>query len=183
MLDDDARAKIATSYLSHILIAVDANDRSAPFRDFLDNWYAYENAGGHLTSGGRPVWFNNPCARRHQRALSDMHFVSREAGAILASARDEAGRYADLRNGKDATIRLMVDHAIPLRVLRHMLFDDPALRSIDALRAFLQAHYRLGVLTFDENARLNSLGLVSAMPSDWNGRDVFARYAVAGITA
>jgi len=59
--------------------------------------------------------------------------------------------------------------------------DDPALPSIDALRAFLKAHYRLGVLTFEENARLNSRGLVSRMPDNWDGRDVFARYSTVGI--
>ena len=181
MLTTEARARIAESYLHHIIIALEAEDRAAPFRDFLDNWFAYETVRGHLTTGGRPIWFNNPCAKRHKAALAAMHFVSRNAAAILADASSAGSQYAKMRLGKGPSIRLMVDHAIPLRVLRQTMFEDSRLKSIDALRAFLRQNYRLGVVTFEENARLSSLVLVSAMPGDWSGADPFARYAAAGI--
>ncbi len=188
MVDDDAvmftkeaRVRIAASYLHHIIIALEAEDRAAPFRDFLDNWYAYETGGGHLTTGGRPIWFNNPCAKRHNGALGAMHFVSRRAAAILADAIAAGSQYAEMRLGKDSAVRLMVDHAIPLRVLRQMMFEDPGLRSPESLQTFLLQNYRLGVVTFEENARLSSLGLVSAMPSDWSGADPLARYVAAGV--
>lgn len=61
------------------------------------------------------------------------------------------------------------------------MFEDPELRSPEFLQTFLRQNYRLGGVTFEENARLSSLGLVSAMPSDWSGGDPFARYAAAGI--
>lgn len=181
MLTKEARARIAASYLHHIIIALEAEDGAAPFRDFFDNWYAYETGGGHLTTGGRPVWFNNPCAKRHNGALAAMHFVSRQAAAILADASAAGSQYAEMRLSKESAVRLMVDHAIPLRVLRQTMFEDSGLRSPESLQTFLRQNYRLGVVTFEENARLSSLGLVSAMPGDWSGADPFARYAAAGI--
>jgi hypothetical protein len=54
---------IADSYLDHIRIAVEAQDRSAPFRDFVDNWNAFHAPHSHhRSSGDRPRWFNNPSA-------------------------------------------------------------------------------------------------------------------------
>jgi len=37
------------------------------------------------------------------------------------------------------------------------------------------------VVTCDEPALLNKFGLRSTMPRDWDGKDVFARYAAIGI--
>lgn len=52
---------LADSYLDHIQIAVEAQDRGAPFRDFLDNWNAFNAQHEHHRSrGDRPRWFNNP---------------------------------------------------------------------------------------------------------------------------
>ena len=110
-----------------------------------------------------------------------MHYVSRQAASILADASAAGSQYAEMRLGKDSAVRLMVDHAIPLRVLRQTMFEDPGLRSPESLQTFLLQNYRLGVVTFEENARLSSLRLVSAMPSDWSGADPFARYVAAGI--
>lgn len=37
------------------------------------------------------------------------------------------------------------------------------------------------VVTKEEDARLNELGLNSKMPSDWDQKDLWARYHAAGI--
>jgi hypothetical protein len=181
-MDDLTRRRLADSYLDHVLIALEARDRGAPFRDFLDNWYAYEVGKGHLTKGGRPIWFNNPCAQTHQEALAAMHFVSRDARAILSQAREEATTFRSLRNERHPSVRLMVDHAVPLRILVRHLFEEEALRSREAIRGYLCDWYRMGVITSSEDARLNAAGLRSAMPQPWDG-SVFARYVAASIEA
>lgn len=181
MLSHTHREGLANSYLHHILIALVAGDRGAPFRTFLDNWYAYHVGNDHLTAGGRPVWFNNPCARRHQRALLAMHFLSKDAAKILEQATRDSTAYLLARRRRQAEIRLMVDHSIPLMRLREAMFADKELRTIDAIRDFLLSNFRLGVLTADEDSQLNTLGLNNAMPEDWDGSDPFARYFKAGI--
>jgi len=39
----------------------------------------------------------------------------------------------------------------------------------------------LGVITFEEDSKLNQIKLKSKMPEDWDGDAVFARYDKAGI--
>ncbi len=181
MLDETVRQKIAESYCSHILIALEAGDHGAPFRDFLDNWYAHHVGEGHLTAAGRPIWFNNPCAAKHQSALSKMHFVSKNAAAILAQAKTSRLKFIGLRSQKDQTVRLMVDHAVPISLMCQMMFKDAKIRSVGAIQTFLLHFYRLGVLTYEEDQRLNRLGLQRKMPDNWDKNDIFARYHAAAI--
>lgn len=177
------RAQLAESYLDHIAIALSVNDQGAPFRTFIDNWYAFETGTGHLTKGERPIWFNNPCAKTHNSALRAMHFQSVSAAAVIEFAGTDPRRYLEARQAKDTAVRLMVDHAIPLRVLVQLLSaaakGEPPSR--ENIRAHLRRWYRLGVITAAEDARLNQRGLRSAMPASWDGKDLYARYAEAGI--
>lgn len=179
-MEHEHRRALATSYLDHLLIAIEAADRGAPFRTFLDNWYAYEVGGGHLTRGGRPIWFNNPCAVTHQAALASMHFRSEAAARVLAQASVDPAAYRRRRAEDGLSVRLMVDHAVPLRVLVQAMFDDPTLRTREALRRHLLDNYRLGVITSEEDAILRHHGLTSAMPNPWCGSP-FARYTHARI--
>jgi hypothetical protein len=181
MMKEEQRRRIAASYLTHILVAIEAGDHAAPFRDFLDNWYAYEVGTGHLTSGGRPIWFNNPGAHRHHAALSRMHFISRGAAEILARSTSDRAGYVEMWTKKDPAHRLMVDHAVPIGVLRRTMFEDEALRSPAAIGAFLGRYFRLGVLTSSEDQTLNRMGLRDTMPADWDRSSVFARYQAADI--
>lgn len=51
----ERRAVLAASYLEHIRIALEAGDRGAPFRDFIDNWAALNSGTDHhVSSGDRP---------------------------------------------------------------------------------------------------------------------------------
>jgi hypothetical protein len=46
----------------------------------------------------------------------------------------------------------------------------------------LKKLYHVRLVTHAEHKHLTELGLRYEMPPDWDGVDVFARYAVAGIT-
>jgi hypothetical protein len=182
----DRLKEIERSYLEHILLALRVRDRAAPYRDFLDNWYAFRVREGHLTQGHRPIWFNNPCAIARGAALRNMHFISANADAVLRHARDAPDEYRAAREAKDSGCRLMVDHSVPLgMIVAHLQrqFDAAPNRNADWVEQELVRLYHLGVITSEEDARLNSLGLRSAMPRDWDGVDVEARYKAAGISA
>jgi len=170
--------RIANSYVTHVLVAINAGDRAAPFRDFMDNWYAFNNGEANLlTSGSRPRWFNNPDAVKFGNALNAMHFKSVAADKILKLARDDPEKYHIRRKEKDPLIRLMVDHSVPLLHIRdRLLFNPKAQHTEETVRSILCRWYRLGVITADEDHRLNGKGLQSRMPDSWDENDVFARY-------
>lgn len=171
MLVEQPADKIAAyekGYLQHLLLFTQHQSSDGHlFRTLVDNWYGYHRAGPFLNSRGRPHWFNNVQGKDHGKlgtALAAMDYISEEAAIAL---RSQAGN-------------LVKDHAIPIRALRiAMLEERPS--SIEAIREYLLRWYRLGVITQSEHNRLRQLGLVSAMPSDWDERDVFARYLTAGI--
>lgn len=182
------RAILATSYLEHIRIALEAKDRGAPFRTFIDNWAAFSSGTDHhVTGGDRPKWFNNPCLRTRQAMLYSLDFRSEATEPVLEHARVAPADYQARRAAKDKTVRLVVDHAIPIDVMVRMMFDpEPGQevdRTADAIRDHLARWYRLGLLTPDEDARLNRAGLRSAMPAGWDRHSIFARYDAVGIVA
>jgi len=154
------------SYLKHILIAARARDYSAPFRTFFDNWFAFKEGGPFLNGNSRPHWYNNPCPDRHGEALRRAHFVSAAAARTLAGLARE---------------RLMKDHAIPVAVLRDMLFEKQP-QTVEEIRAFMLRHYCFGIITEEEDGILNKAGLRSQMPAGWTPADSpFARYEALGI--
>lgn len=156
------------SYLKHIVIATEARDHSAPFRTFFDNWFAFKEGGPFLNGNSRPHWHNNPCPDRHGEALRRAHFVSASAARTLGGLVRE---------------RLMKDHAIPVAVVRDMLFDEQP-NSIEQIRAFMLKNYCIGIITDEEDRTLNAAGLRSRMPPGWTIADgPFARYEAVGIVA
>lgn len=156
------------AYLKHILIAVEVRDHSAPFRTFFDNWFAFREGGPFLNRSSRPHWFNNPRPDQHGEALRRAHFVS--AGA----ARTLGGLASD---------RLMKDHAVPVSVLRELLFEEQP-KSTDQVRAIMLRSYCFGIITEGEDRKLNAIGLRSRMPDGWTPTDSpYARYRAAGIVA
>ena len=177
-------SRVADSYLDHIRIAVEASDRGAPFRDFVDNWAAFASkADHHRSTGDRVVWFNNPDAIRRRAMLLSLPFRSTGADAILRDAAAHPDGYRERRKARDKAVKLIVDHAVPLRVMIEPLFEVTADLSRSSIRNHLERRYYLGLLTNDEDVRLNRLGLRARMPVHWNGNDLTARYREAGITA
>lgn len=160
--------RMEESYLEHILVAAGVQDYSAPFRTFFDNWFAFKEGGPFLNGNSRPHWYNNPCPDKHGEALRRAHFVSTAAAQTLAGLARE---------------RLMKDHAIPVAVLRDMLFDEQP-NAIELIRSFMLRYYRFGIITEGEDHRLNEAGLRSRMPPDWAKDDSpFSRYDDVGIVA
>jgi len=183
----------ADYYLRHVAGAL-AGGFPISLRDNLDPWYAHEFGGVFLTGGERPHTFDYPCPWQHWGRLCHHHFwVTPEANVIL-----EAGRRRDpwvkkppvlQRTAETERFRLVVDHAVPFRVLKPLLVSAlDGLREerwIETVRELLRAMFRRGVLTRAQDLSLNAgvraeEPLKSAMPSDWDGADPFARYKAMG---
>jgi hypothetical protein len=180
--------ELADSYLDHIRIAVEARDRGAPFRDFFDNWNAFHSEFDHHRSrSDRPRWFNNPSATKRLAMLESLDFVSEGAAEIIRQSRLDPDGYDRRYGSRDVSVRLIVDHSVPIGVMADMLFDPQDGERVkltrDGIRAHLLRWYRLGLLSHAENSRLNSSGIGSKMPPDWDRTDVFARYRVAEIVS
>lgn len=179
----DRLATLADSYLDHIRIAVEAGDKGAPFRDFLDNWNAFRCEHDHHRSrGDRPRWFNNPSALARSKMLDALDFRSTGAAAIIADAERDPLTYQRRHAARDREVKLIVDHAVPIGVIVGALFAGSVELTRDGIRAHLVAWYRLGLLCHSEDASLNAKGLRSAMPANWDGNSLFARYETAGIS-
>ena len=173
---------LADSYLDHIRIAVEAQDRGAPFRDFVDNWNAFRSQHGHHRSrADRPRWFNNPSALARMQMLDALDFRSAGAGAILEEAARDPATYRRRYQARDQEVKLIVDHMVPISVIVRPLFAGDVELTRTGIGAHLIGWYRLGLLSHDEDARLNAKGLRSEMPADWDGKNLFARYDMVGI--
>lgn len=158
--------KLEESYCRHILIAIEAGDVGAPFRTLFDYWFAYRTGGPFLNSNSRPQWLNHPSPDKYGEALRRAHFISSGAARTMAGIEHN---------------RLMKDHAIPVSTLRNMLFDT-RLKSVEQVRAFMERHYRIGVITKAEDDAICAVGLRSCMPEHWSSGDSpFVRYAASGI--
>ncbi len=182
---------LADSYLRHILIILEANDRGASLRDFLDPWWSFMR-GDPFINGVEHYsqrTMNNPCpCCEHRERLPRLDFVS--AGAAAALER-RVCKYKSRQGGNDtraAEDRLIVDHSVPLAQICVALFDQRATWTLPSLQQFLQHHYKRGLLTRAEdnllNERREGQSLSSKMPPGWSlGGDPFARYRARGIEA
>lgn len=175
---------LADSYLDHIRIAVEAQDRGAPFRDFLDNWNAFNARHEHHRSrGDRPRWFNNPSALARVQMLKALDFRSVGAAVILDGAARDPATYQRRFAARDREVKLVVDHAVPIGVIVAALFAGDVELTRDSMGAYLNRWYRLGLLSHHEDASLNAQGLRAAMPAGWDRKNPFGRYEAAGIAA
>ena len=75
-----------------------------------------------------------------------------------------------------------VEHVMPQMEIVNRLMDMRPLTKASVIE-LLTNYLRVMGVTREEHARLNSpsTGLRSTMPPDWDGEDVFARYAAVGI--
>lgn len=73
-----------------------------------------------------------------------------------------------------------VEHAVPLMTIVNLLMKLAPLTE-EAVTDLLTSYYLVRLVTKAEHAKLNASGLCSTMPKDWDGIDVFARYAAVGI--
>lgn len=173
---------LADSYLDHIRITIEAGDRGAPFRDFVDNWNAFRcDHDHHRSRGDRPRWFNNPSALARVKMLDALDFRSTGAEAILADAARDPLTYQRRYAARDRDVKLVIDHAVPISVMVGALFARDVELTREGIGAHLTRWYRLGLLSHGEDARLNAKGLRSTMPTAWDGKSLFARYEMVGI--
>jgi hypothetical protein len=153
----------ATSSIRFLLAWAEHSAHDAHiFRCIVDNWNAYRKSGPFLSAKGTPVWFNRPGPKDKRLPLMD--FISVGARAVMDGHEE--------RN-------LIVDHSVPLKVLRAGILI--CAREYDAFESYLLAHYKLGILTKDEDRKLVVAKLDRAMPAEWDGVNAFARYETAGV--
>ena len=164
--------KLKHSYLTFIKVHIETqNPDNKLIRSFIDRWFAYKKQGNFLTKGNIERTFNksdispNNLPEVTKDCLLNMHFISKNALNAINSKSD---------------MQLVKDHAVPVKIISEMLkqVNCPSEASIEKL---LLNFYRLGVLTHEEDKTLNQLNLKSAMPNDWDGKNVFARYEKANI--
>lgn len=113
--------------------------------------------------------------------LDALDFRSVGAAKNLADVARDPAAYQRRYAARDRTVKLIVHHAVPIGVMVGALFAGAVELTRDGIRAHLTAWCRLGLLAYDENARLDAMGLRSMMPEGWNGKSPFARYEAARI--
>lgn len=80
----------------------------------------------------------------------------------------------------DKSIKLIHEHIVPRKVIRDKLFNLENVNSTEIMKVLNS--YCIGVVvTKEEDNRLNSIGLRSKMPINWDGKDPWARYVAAAI--
>jgi hypothetical protein len=75
---------------------------------------------------------------------------------------------------------LVHEHVVPKSIVIQWLLKLST-PTADSVNQLLESYCKGAVLTREEDARLNGLGLRSKMPSGWDEKDVWARYTSAGI--
>lgn len=170
MPEQGVYAQRAIAYLEVLQLAIE-HELNDIIRTSFDNWAAYDKAAkgytGFVTSSGSPIWFNKVRPIKRREALKRMSFISKNAGKLIKSNSEEA---------------VMVDHSIPVSVLRNRLIEkwkaSPQGLSVEQIQRFLRRYHRRGVITYDEDERLSRKGLMAKMPEDWkfSGCSICARY-------
>lgn len=76
--------------------------------------------------------------------------------------------------------RLIADHALPVSVALTEIYSNN-LHTVAELVELVARFSTMVLITEREDAQLRQAGLVKAMPTDWDGRSVLARYTYVGI--
>jgi hypothetical protein len=148
--------------LNDIMLALEQNDRSAPFDGLLRQWWrSHVRAPAHAAAWSPPV-------RRQadHRALEGAVFVS--AGALKVLTQSGGGP-------------LICDLAIPVQVIRERLFAARSGSTAD-LMMLLDRLFRPGLITEADQESLILAGIASEMPVGWREDDgLMARYTAGGV--
>lgn len=160
------------------IVANAPSGRVPHLRTKLDEWKAFRDQGGLVTRGGRQRWFNNPCPwKEFARLRAHMDWITPKAEAVLAHGEQRNPLVRKPKRGEPAPHRLIVEYAVPIKVLHDLIVGDTALWQIEPLEAFLLANFKRGVLTSDEDTLLNrivageSRSLRQRMPTGWSLND------------
>jgi hypothetical protein len=187
-MNDTERAAHARTRLNSIIIYAATGE--GHLRTLLDEWAAYEYGGGLLTRGGKQRWFNNSCPwTEWERLARHMDWITPAAAEVLRRGKERHPEVKKPAGGEPAPFRIIVDHAVPVKVIGEAVRLDGTLMRADRLREFLHHHFKRGVLMKTEDDVLSrtpaekARTLRDAMPHGWQaGGDPFARYKAAGLT-
>ena len=119
----------------------------------------------------------NQCCRNLKSAIHH-YWQSKVLGHHSQSHKARIPRSKAALNRPDS--ECVVEHVMPQMEIVNSLMEMRPLTKAGVIN-LLTDRLRVMVVTRDEHARLNSSGLRSKMPLDWDGSDVFARYAAIGI--
>jgi hypothetical protein len=186
----DARPDAAQQRLQ-ALVRLAPTGRIPDLRTKLDEWAAFRVGGGLLTSGGKQRWFNYPCPVREAARLKRyMDWVSPAARVILDRGESGDRSVSKPPRGTPDPNRLVVDHTIPIRVLREAISSDRSLWQVPEIESFLLRYFIRSVITKSEDRQLEAKvpgggrSLRQRMPTGALFADEpFARYRAAGIRA
>lgn len=193
--------ELANSYLEHIRILVQVEDRAANLRDFIGPWWTFQRAASALenhilihTYRDVGIWLNNPCPLHAKPQLLLQDWMSKGAWQALEREKCRGRWNADPekmpRKPRSQWTddykenRLIIDHAVPIKVIRHKLFcksHKAEYNCKDNLKRFLESYVKHAVLTAKENELLDKQKLNSRMPEGWDGVDPYARYRSAKV--
>ena len=118
-----------------------------------------------------------------------MDWITPSAERVLGLGERRDPRVRKPKRGDAAPYRLIVEHAVPVKVLHDLIVGDSTLWKIEPLEEFLLANFKRGVLTSGEDALLNrvvvgeSRSLRQRMPTGWsvNDNNPYARYGAVGV--
>jgi hypothetical protein len=151
-------------------------------RTLLDEWAAFTEGNDLVTRNGRQRWLNYPCPHEHgDRLLKHMDWITPRAKAVLEGGRAKLPDYKKRPGRPDWEHRLIVDHAVPIKVLKEELRrrEDWTIASV---LEFLAQFYKRGVILKVEDQLLDDAGLKERMPEGWDRRDPFSRYHAVGLS-
>lgn len=169
----------ANERLNDILAFAAGDD--GDLRTFLDEWAAFTEGNELVKRTGSQRWFNNPCPHEDgARLLAHMNWHTPGAREVLLGGVQKRPEYKKPPTGHLWPYRIIVDHAVPIKVLGEEM-RRRSLQRKDELLAFLASYYKRGVLLESENKLLNQAGLRQCMPEGWDGLDPFARYHAIGL--
>jgi hypothetical protein len=119
----------------------------------------------------------NICCRNLKTAL--LHYWQhKNLGLSSTSRKDKISR--SIAAQKSQKNECVVEHVVPMMVIVNLLMEMKPLTK-RAVIQLLERLYHVRLVTHDEHNRLTKLKLRSEMPANWDGSNIFARYAAAKI--
>jgi hypothetical protein len=137
------------------------------FKSFIDAWYCYKH--GYCTASERP----------------NLHELKQKVNYLTKDASMKRKRQFNFKHtiGKknvflqqDEKVKLYRDLVIPITVLREMLFNLGYHVTPKQIEDFLKKYVRFCLITNEDRLLLSNNSIYQAMPSDWDGKDLLARY-------
>lgn len=119
----------------------------------------------------------NECCRNLKLALHQ-YWQNKVLGQHGQSQKKNIPRSVEA-TGKSLT-ECDVEHVVPVMLIVNMLMDMNPL-SKEKVESTLKKYWHVLLITKEEHQKLNSSGLRSTMPENWDGKNVWARYEAIGI--